>query len=117
MLNKLTRILERNGFSIKEQEVVSVVEPFSAELESRLIYHSSYLTEMLYDYFMAINTLIITRGDIMNTNHVSKMLHPEGVSSDVYKNMYGSVIVFNRYDKSLFSQFRPITTKYLKMRY
>jgi hypothetical protein len=117
LLSRLQRLFERNGSLVEEQDLIGVLEPFVAELKSRLLYHSSFLVEMLYDYFAAINRFIINRFDIMKTNDVRKMKLPDTVSSDSYRNLYGDTLVFRRYDEARFSKFKPTTTEYLKMRY
>jgi hypothetical protein len=117
LMSKIQSLCKMNGFIIKDLNLVSVLEPFVAELKSRLEYHSSYLTEIMYDYFSAINRLVIKRFDLMKTNDVSKMKHPESVTSDSYRNLYGSTLVFRRYDENRFVKFRPQTTRFLKMRY
>lgn len=115
LLSKLQRLCERNGFSVAEQDLISVLDPFLQELKSRLEYHSSYITEMLFVYFASINRLVIRRCIQNNTNDVSRMSLPAGTTSDTYKNLYGSTLVFRRYDENLFKQFRPVTN--LKLRY
>lgn len=117
LLSKLQRLCERNGFVVGEQDLPGVLEPFVAELKSRLVYHSSFLIEMLYDYFAAINRMVTNRFNLTGTNDVRKMKHPAGVSSDSYRDLYGDTLVFRRYDEARFSKFKPTTTKYLKMRY
>jgi hypothetical protein len=106
-----------NGFAVSEADLISVLEPFVAELRSRLLYHSSYLAGMMYDYFAAINKLITDRFNLMKTNDVSKIKHPDGVTSDSFRNLYGSTLVFRRYAEDRFSKFKPITSPSLKMRY
>jgi len=114
LLNKLQRICERNGFVVEDEDLISVLEPFVAELKSRLQYHSSYLVEMMYDYFWSINKLVINRFSLMRTNDVSKMKHPDGVTSNAFRNLYGDTLVFRRYDEERFSKFRPTATSSLK---
>ena len=117
LLNRLQRLCERSGFTVSEADLLSIMEPFVDELRSRLMYHSSYLTEMLYDYFAAINKLITDRFDSMGTNDVSQMRLPDGVTSDSYRDLYGSTLVFRRYDEGRFNRFKPITSPSLKIRY
>lgn len=117
LLSKLQRLCEKNGSSVAEQDLVGILEPFVVELKSRLLYHSSFLVEMLYDYFAAVNRLVVERFNVTKTNDVRKMRHPNGVSSDSYRNLYGSTLVFRRYDEARFSKFKPTTSEYLKLRY
>jgi hypothetical protein len=118
LLTKLQRLCERHGFNVLEQNLISVLEPFSQEIkDNRLQYHSSYLIEMLFNYFAAINRLVIRRCFENNTNDVRQMTFPEGTTNDTYKDLYGSTLVFRRFEEQRFKQFRPITTKYLKLRY
>jgi hypothetical protein len=97
--------------------MVAMLEEFEEEARNRLRYHSSYLIEMLGKLFEAINNLIATRYYKNPTNKVREMVMPEGVSSEVFHDLYGSVLVFKRYKLERIRNFTPHTTKYLKMRY
>ena len=72
---------------------------------------------MMYDYFAAINRLVVSRYEANPTNRVAEMTFPQGVTSDAYRDLYGSVLIFRRYDESRFRERRPHTWEYLKMRY
>ena len=87
------------------------------EVKSRLQYHSSYLIELLGQTFLSLNRLIVARFDQNPTNRVMDMNIPAGVTSDVFRNLYGAVMVFKRYDEARILNHTPITTRYLKMRY
>ena len=87
------------------------------EVRSRLEYHSSYLIELLGQVFLALNRLIVTRFNRNPTNQVNDMTIPAGVTSDFFKNLYGDVMVFQRYDEERILSHTPVTTRYLKMRY
>ena len=46
------------------------------------------------------------------------MVMPEGVTSDVFRNLYGDVLVFKRYDEQdRIRAFVPVTNPVLKLRY
>ena len=51
------------------------------------------------------------------TNKVNEMLMPEGVTSNVFRDMYGSVLVFKRYKEIRIKKFIPQTWKHLKTLY
>jgi len=75
------------------------------EVRSRLEYHSSYLVELLGNLFFALNRLIIARFEKNPTNRVTEMNVPAGVTSDVFRDLYGSVMVFKRYEDSRISDY------------
>jgi hypothetical protein len=117
IMKKLLNLCKKNGYNISTDELVSVIEPFSEELSSRLKYHSTYLAEILGKYFQAINQFIINRFNIKKTNKDSEMNFPDGVVSNAYKNLYGSTIVFHRYEEERIKNFTPTTSESLKKRY
>jgi len=82
-----------------------------------LQYHSSNILELLGNIFESLNALVIKRFEANPTNKVSEIDFPDGVTSDVFRDMYGSVLILKRYEKSRISDFTPITTRFLKMRY
>ena len=87
------------------------------EVRSRLQYHSSYLLELIGNVFFAVNTLIKSRFAQNPTNRVNDMTMPAGVTSDVFRDLYGAVMVFKRYDDSRIRDYSPVTNCYLKMQY
>jgi len=117
LLADLQRHLARNGYQVDDDDMWSVLEPFKAEYQSRMLYHATFVIEMLYDYFWAFNTIVWSRY-IANgcTNDYRKMQMPQD-SSPAYQNMYTSLLVFSRYESQIFGERRPTATKYLKMRY
>jgi len=117
LLSNLQGLCKRNGFDMSETELLQVFEPFTNEIYNRLKYHSTYLVEMLYDYFAAMNRLIIRRYEANPTNRVVQMTFPEGITSDAYKDLYGDVLVFLRFRKDRLKECRPHTAWYHKMRY
>jgi hypothetical protein len=117
LLGKLQRLCERNGYTITDQDLVGVLDPFLQELRSRLIYHATRLAEILICCFAALNELVVKRFEEQNTNDVRRMKHPEGVSSDSFKNLYGSTLVFRRFARQRFDEVTPVTTEFLKLRY
>lgn len=87
------------------------------QLRGRLQYHASYLLELIGEVFYSLNTLIKARFAKNPTNRVNDMTIPSGVTSDVFRDLYGSVMVFKRYADSRIRLHTPVTTRYLKMRY
>jgi len=117
LLGTLKKHLQRNGYELEGNDILSILEPFELEYRSRLLYHSSFLAEMLYDYFWAFNTIVWGRYWVNgSTNDHSKMMFPAN-TSDPYKDMYGSTLVFRRYTHDIFGDRRPVTTRYLKTLY
>ncbi len=64
---------------MSETDLLGVFEPFTDEIYDRLRHHSTYLVEMLYDYFAAMNRLIIRRYEANPTNQVGAMTLAEGL--------------------------------------
>jgi hypothetical protein len=87
------------------------------EVRSRLLYHSSYLLELLGNVFLALNEIVRNRFAANPTNRVSEMTMPPGITSDIFRDLYGSVLVFKRYEEHRIRAYTPITTRYLKLRY
>jgi hypothetical protein len=114
VLDELHEICNKAGNEIEEFEVLHLLEPFTEELKSnRVIYHSSYLIEMLHDYFKALNGFIV----LFNTSspRLSDWKYLGNMSSDTFKYLFYSAISFaSGYNKSHYNSLRPATTKHLK---
>ena len=123
-LLRLSRLLEKlesycvsAGYGFAPQELLAVLNSMIGEIHSRLEYHSTYLLELMGRLFYALNNLITRRFESNPTNRTSDMIFPEGLTSEVFRDMYGSVLVFKRYSKDRIENNIPSTTKYLKLRY
>ena len=117
LMGKLESLCKQAGYNFTAQQFPAVLTCMTEEVRSRLQYHSSYLIELLGNVFLALNRLVVARFNQNPTNHVNKMTIPAGVTSDVFRDLYGSVMVFKRYEESRISNHTPVTTRYLKMRY
>ena len=117
LLGKLETLTSSVGYSFSPQELSAVLDALIVEVRSRLEYHSTFILELFGDLFLSVNTLIVGRFTANPTNRVVDMDMPDGVSSDVFRDLYGSVLVFLRYEKERILAFTPRTTRYLKMRY
>jgi hypothetical protein len=117
LLGKLESKCNNAGYSFLPQQLSAVLSSMIEEVNSRLQYHSSNIIEMLGTIFLRLNALIIGRFEENPTNRVSEMVFPEGLTSDIFKDMYGSVLVFKRYENTRISNYTPTTTRFLKMRY
>ena len=117
LLRKLEALCVNAGYGFTPQQFPAVLASMIEEVRSRLQYHSSYLLELLGSVFFALNKLIKARFAQNPTIRVNEMSVPAGVTSDVFRDLYGSVMVFKRYDDSRISDYTPVTTRYLKMRY
>jgi len=117
LLGKLESLCINAGYSFTPQQFPAVLASMTEEVRSRLQYHSSYLVELLGNVFFALNRLVIARFEKNPTNRVTEMNVPTGVTSDVFRDLYGSVMVFKRYEDSRIRDYTPVTTRYLRMRY
>ena len=118
VLSKLARKLEAADIEVPHQHTVHVLDATIEEIRGRLTYHSTFIIEMLGALFMSINRIIVERFKRNPTNRVEDMVMPEGVTSDVFRNLYGDVLVFKRYDEGdRIRVFIPVTNPILKLRY
>ena len=117
LFGKLESKCSNAGYSFSPQQLSAVLSSMIEEVNSRLQYHSSNIIELLGNIFLSLNALVTRRFEENPTNIVSEMIFPEGITSDVFKDMYGSVLIFKRYEKSRISNYTPITTRFLKMRF
>ncbi|MEW8035814.1 MAG: hypothetical protein AB2817_07050 [Candidatus Thiodiazotropha sp.] len=117
LISKLERFCGDSGYEFSPQELSAVLSAMIEEVNSRLQYHSSHLVEMLGKIFLSLNSLIIERFDANPTNKVNEMTMPEGITSDIFKDMYGTVMVFKRYEEKRIKKYTPISTRFLKIRY
>ena len=118
VLSKLARKLEAAEMEVPHQHTVHVLNATIEEIRNRLTYHSTFIIEMLGTLFISINRLILGRFAENPTNRVDDMVMPEGVTSDVFRNLYGDVLVFKRYDEQdRIRAFVPVTNPVLKLRY
>lgn len=118
ILSKLRRLCERYDFQINDSEILYVKESFEEELRNRLLYHASYIAEIVGKYFYSLHQLIYNRYKQNPTNDTRKMFHPEGVSSTTYKDIYGTVIAFfSAYSYQRFWDNIPITNNHFQTDY
>jgi len=117
LLGKLESLCVNAGYSFTPQQYHAVLSSMTEEARSRLQYHSSYLIELLGNVFFALNRLIKERFEKNPTNRVTEMNMPNGVTSDVFRDLYGAVMVFKRYEDSRIRDYTPVTTRYLRIRY
>ena len=117
LLEKLEIFCVNAGYDFTPQQFPAVLASMIEEVRSRLLYHSSHLLELLGNVFFALNKLVKARFAQNPTNRVNEMTIPAGVTSDVFRNMYGSVMVFKCYEDSRIRDYTPVTTHFLKMRY
>ena len=117
LLSKLEGLCKHHGYTFTPQELVAVLDSMVEEVRSRLTYHATYLLELLGNYFLGLNRLISRRHNVWKTSGVNEIAVPTGVTSDVFRNLYGAVLVFKHYDENRILTATPQTTKYLKMRY
>ena len=118
VLRKLSRKLAIVGIEIPHQYMLHVLDSTIEEIRSRLNYHSTFLIELLGNLFTGLNRLNIDRHAANPTNRVDELVMPEGVTSDVFRDLYGRVLVFKRYDEEArIRAFVPATNPELRIRY
>jgi hypothetical protein len=87
------------------------------EVRNRLRYHATYVLELLGNFFESLNALIDRRFRANPTNRVDQMTIPEVVTSDVFRNLYGDVLVFKRYAPERIRDFTPTAMELLRRPY
>lgn len=114
VLDELLEICNKAGNEIKEHEILHLLDPFTEELKTnRIVYHSTYLVEMLHDYFTALNDFII----LFHTPspRLSDWKYLEYMSSDTFKDLfYWSIGFATGYSRSHYESLRPTTNRHLK---
>ncbi|MHB9134773.1 MAG: hypothetical protein ACYDBB_27200 [Armatimonadota bacterium] len=117
LVGKLEASCEKAGYNFPPQDYFAVLTAMIEEVRNRLLYHSSHIVELLGQVFYSLNGVIRARYGANPTNDVRNMTMPPGISSDVFKNMYGSVLVFLQYDDSRIRDHTPVTSQYFKTQY
>ena len=117
LIGRLEGFCKKSEYNFTPQELSAVLSSMIEEVNSRLQYHSTYLVELLGNLFYSLNTLIKERYNKNPTNKVNEMTMPEGITSDIFKDMYGSIMVFKCYDDNRITSYTPKTTRFLKLRY
>lgn len=118
ILQKIEHHCKNAGIEgLKRIDMIGIVDPFLEELRSRIAYHASYLIEMLFDYFAAINRIVIKRKSEWRRNNARVLEYPEGLTSWSLKDLYSSTLAFRSFEENNFRAYRPTTTHYLKLRY
>lgn len=117
LLSRLEKICSAAGYKFEPQQYPAVLDSMAAEMTNRLNHSATYLLEMLGGVFLALNRLIVRRYEQNPTNRVNDMTMPVGVTSPVFKDFYGSVLIFHRYEESRITKFTPVTSQWLKKRY
>lgn len=112
LLGKLDNLCAKAGYSFSPQELSAVLVSMIEELQSRLQYHSTHIIELLGNVFFSLNSVIKARFASNPTNRVSDMIIPAGVTSSVFMDLYGSVLVFKNYDESRILKHTPVTTRF-----
>jgi hypothetical protein len=117
MVEKLHKMLSMAGYTFTAQETVGILSSMTDEVRNRLRYHATYVLELLGNLFESLNALIDRRFRANPTNRVDQMIIPEGVTSDVFHNLYGSVLVFKRYAPERIRDFTPTAMRFLRQPY
>jgi hypothetical protein len=117
LMRQIRGLCAEGGYTLPNNDVIAVREPFIQELESRLLYLSSWLVELLGAYFLAVNSVVAARYDLNSTNDARKIHMPSGVTSGAIRDLYGSVLVFQDYRPERITAYTPVVQDWLKRRY
>jgi hypothetical protein len=116
IMEDLRGLCARGGLQVRGLDIVAVRDPFIEELESRLLYLSSWLVEMLGAYFLAINSVVTARYNLERTIDVGRMRMPHAVTSVAIRDLYGSTLVFKNYHPDRISAHIPTVPHLMKAR-
>jgi hypothetical protein len=117
LMERLRDRCAESGLQVLGLDIVAVRDPFIEELESRLLYLSSWLVELLGAYFLGINSVVTARYNLDRPNDVGRMRMPHGVTSDAIRDLYGSTLVFKNYHPERISGHTPTVRDLMKVRY
>lgn len=117
MLAKLNTLCRKAGYQLQPQELVAVLRGMVEEVRNRLHYHATFVLELYGNLLLALNRLIVARFKLNPTNRVDDMTVPSSLTSQVFRDLYGDVLVFKRYEEHRIVNFTPATTKWLRLRY
>jgi len=117
LLASMGKLFAEHGSALTVQEVVAVRDEFQRELESRLLYLSTQLVELLGGYFQALNSVIVSRRNATDTRTWSTIRMPESISSDVFRALYATALISHSYPYSRIADFTPETPAHLKQFY
>jgi hypothetical protein len=117
VLTKLKRIYKKYGYDLDYSEVLSTLDDFEQHIREAMRYYASYLIELLGYVFLSLNEIICKRYKKQGTNDASKMKYPKNISSDIFRELYSSTLVFQSYERNRIKDYTPTTWKYLKKDY
>src|SRR5205085_4023644 len=81
LIGKLNSLCVNAGYTFTPQQLVAVLHCMMEEVRSRLMYHSTYILELLGKLFFSLNRLIWARYNKKPTNRVIDMNFPSGITS------------------------------------
>lgn len=116
-LDKLQRWCVTAGYTFSAAQLIDVHEDLVDELRGAFQYYSTVFIELLGRVFVALNRAVSVRFAKNPTNDVSRMNMPPGVTDDVFRNLYGDLLVFHNYDEERIVRFTPTTGWHRKMSY
>lgn len=117
LLRHLRALCESRAVRFSQAELLLILAAMMEELRSRLEYHSTRIIEMLGRIFFALNNLIKARYSLSPTMYVNQLVFPAGISSDVFRSIYGDLLIMRRYSDNRILDCTPATTRWLKLRY
>jgi hypothetical protein len=111
LIRRLDDLCTKSGHQFTPQELVAVLSALTEEVDNRLIARSAHVLSYLGNIFRCLNAVILERFNKNPTNRIADMQFPEGITSDVFRDLYGSVLVFKRYEESSrIRQFTPVVS-------
>lgn len=116
-LDKLRRWCATAGYTFSAGQIIDVHEDLVDELRGAFQYYSTLLIELIGRVFVGLNRVVSVRFTKNPTNDVSRMDIPAGVTDDVFKNLYGDLLVFHNYDEERIVRFTPTTGWHRKRPY
>lgn len=103
--------------NVPKSKVIESLSVFAEEIKTRRIcYLASQLIELLFDYFVELNEVIVSLHGKPKV-HMSEMNFPEG-TTDEYTYLHWTTLTFaTGYSREHYGSLRPHTPNYMKQRF
>jgi hypothetical protein len=116
-LEKISKWCAAAGVPYSPLQLINIHDDLVNDVRDALCCYSNWLLELLGKLFLALNQLVADRFTANPTNDVRKMKFPAGLTSDVFRDFYGSTLVFHRYEDDRILRHSPTAGWYHKNSY
>jgi len=117
LLKKLDRWCVKGSYDFSFEELLLVLPSMIDEAQSRLEYHGTYIVELLARAFFSLNVIVRQRFEKNPTIYMGEVTFPPGTTSEVFKYIYGRLIVSGKPTDERILASTPVTSRWLQGRY